>query len=257
MVEPWLSVVIPAYNEERDIRSTVTRIRDRLERDGRPFEVIVVDNASTDRTAEQLAPVLGGPVELLRNEVNRGKGYSVRRGMLAATGALRLHCDADCAGSFESLPKMLELLEDSDLVVGSRLAAGASVARRQPLRRRIVGRTFVTLCRGVLGEPTTDLFCGFKLWRSEAAEAAFSRISLDGWLFDAEAIAMARALGFRVLETGIAWDDRDGSRLSMPRVLFPSIRDLARARRHVGAEAAKARAEDARAAVPAAADGAG
>jgi dolichyl-phosphate beta-glucosyltransferase len=143
---------------------------------------------------------------------------------------------------------MLELIEDADLVTGSRLAEGSKVDKRQPLARRIVGRTFVTLCRATLREPTTDLFCGFKLWRAEAAEATFSRISLDDWLFDAEAIAMARALGFRIVETGIAWDDRDGSRLSMPRVLIPSVRDLTRARRHVRAEAERARAEGLKAA---------
>jgi glycosyltransferase involved in cell wall biosynthesis len=260
MAAPWISVVIPAYNEERDILGTLTRIRERLERDGRPYEVLVVDNASTDRTADAVAGALGGGrggggVTLLRNDANRGKGYSVKRGMLAATGALRLHCDADCAGSFASLPRMLELIEEADLVVGSRLADGARVAQRQPLRRRVVGRTFVGLCRRVLHEPTSDLFCGFKLWRAPAAEATFSRVSLPGWLFDAEAIALARALDFRVAETGIAWDDRDGSRLSMPRVLVPSVRDLLRARSHVRSEAERAGAEGPRSAAAAAADG--
>jgi hypothetical protein len=157
----------------------------------------------------------------------------MRRGMLAATGTLRLHCDADCADSFRSLPRMLELLADADVVVGSRLAAGAEVGRRQPLHRRIVGRTFVELCRLALGEPTHDLFCGFKLWRAEAAEAAYSRTALEDWVFDAEVLAMARRLGYRLTETGIAWSDREGSRLSMPRVLVPALRDLLAARRTV------------------------
>src|SRR5205085_2580371 len=158
MAAPWISVVIPAYNEERDILGTLTRIRERLERDGRPYEVLVVDNASTDRTADAVAGAVGGGrggagISLLRNPVNRGKGYSVKRGMLAARGELRLHCDADCAGSFASLQRMVELIEDADVVVGSRLAGGARVDRRQPLRRRVVGRTFVGLCRRVLREP--------------------------------------------------------------------------------------------------------
>jgi dolichyl-phosphate beta-glucosyltransferase len=229
-----ISVVIPAYNEERGIVNTVEQARNWLESQGDPYELIVVDNASTDRTAELLEPLAdGSEVRVLRNERNRGKGYSMRRGMLEATGTLRLHCDADCAGSFRSLPRMLELLEHADVVVGSRLAPGADVGQRQPLHRRIVGRTFVELCRRALGEPTHDLFCGFKLWRADAAVAAYSRTTLEDWVFDAEVLAMARRLGFRLVETGIAWSDREGSRLSMPRVLVPAVRDLMAARRNV------------------------
>jgi dolichyl-phosphate beta-glucosyltransferase len=236
---PWISVVVPAYNEERGIAATVTALRDWLQaRDPRPFEVLVVDNASADRTAAEVEALADGVhVQLLRNERNRGKGYSVRRGMLAARGELRLHCDADCAPSLASLPGMLALLEDADVVVGSRLAPGARVGRRQPLPRRIVGRSFVLLCRAVLAEPTTDLYCGFKLWRAPVAEDIFTRIHLDGWTFDAEALAMARALGYRLRETGIVWADREGSRLSMARVLVPVVRELIAARRHIRREA--------------------
>ena len=239
MDRPWISVVVPAYNEERGIAATVTALRDWLQaRDPRPFEVIVVDNASADRTAAEVGALADGErVQLLRNERNRGKGYSVRRGMLAARGELRLHCDADCAPSLASLPGMLALLEDADVVVGSRLAPGARVGRRQPLPRRIVGRSFVLLCRAVLAEPTTDLYCGFKLWRAPVAEDVFARIHHDGWTFDAEALAMARALGYRLRETGIVWADREGSRLSMARVLVPVVRELIAARRHIRREA--------------------
>ena len=239
MDRPWISVVVPAYNEERGIAATVTALRDWLQaRDPRPFEVIVVDNASADRTAAEVRALADGErVQLLCNERNRGKGYSVRRGMLAARGELRLHCDADCAPSLASLPGMLALLEDADVVVGSRLAPGARVGRRQPLPRRIVGRSFVLLCRAVLAEPTTDLYCGFKLWRAPVAEDVFARIHLDGWTFDAEALAMARALVYRLRETGIVWADREGSRLSMARVLVPVVRELIAARRHIRREA--------------------
>ena len=234
-----MSVVVPAYNEERGIADTVIGLRDWLSaRDPRPFEVIVVDNASEDGTAAEVEHLADGArIQLLRNERNRGKGYSVRRGMLAARGELRLHCDADCTPSLASLPTMLTLLEDADIVVGSRLAYGARLGRRQPLVRRIAGRSFVLLCRAVLAEPTADLYCGFKLWRGPVAEDVFSRIHLDGWTFDAEAVAMARALGYRLRETGIVWTDRAGSRLSMARVLVPVVRELFAARRHIRREA--------------------
>ena len=227
-----LSVVIPAYNEERGIFSTVEQVRDWLIREGIDFEVIVVDNASTDATVARLRPLLSDRIRLIENESNRGKGYSVRRGMLAARGDLRLHCDADCAPSLVSLPKMLELIDGADVVTGSRLADGAHV-RRQPLRRRIIGRTFVQLCRLVLRVPTRDLFCGFKLFRAEAAVDSYSRLSLEGWVYDAELFAMVRALGYRVRETGIVWIDREGSRLSMRALVIVAVRDLLAARRHV------------------------
>src|SRR5438105_10887465 len=187
-----MSVVIPVYNEEAGIAQTVGHVRAWLTERGEPFEVLVVDNASEDRTFERLESIADGTaVRVLRNDRNRGKGYSVRRGMLEARGALRLHCDADCAPSLPSLPGMLELIGDADVVVGSRLADGAAVGRRQPLLRRMVGRSFVDLCRLVLREPTRDLYCGFKLWRAPAAAAAYSRTHLDGWVFDAEVLALA------------------------------------------------------------------
>jgi dolichyl-phosphate beta-glucosyltransferase len=238
MSRPWLSVVVPAYNEERGIAATVETLCEWLEQRPGTFELLVVDNASEDATVERLEPLVDGErVRLLRNNRNRGKGYSLRRGMLEARGELRLHCDADCGVCLPSLPRMLDLIEDADVVVGSRLAAGAQLGQRQPLRRRIVGRSFQQLCRALLREPTSDLFCGFKLWRADAAEAAYSRTRLEGWTFDAEVLAMARALGYRLREAGIVWTDRDGSRVQMSRVIVPVVRELVSARRHVRREA--------------------
>jgi dolichyl-phosphate beta-glucosyltransferase len=241
-------VVVPAYNEERGIAATVETLRDWLVRHGGDFELIVVDNASTDATVARIEALADGEwVRLLRNESNRGKGHSVRRGMLEARGELRLHCDADCAVCLPSLPGMLELIGDADVVVGSRLAAGARVGKRQPLRRRIAGRGFQRLCRRMLREPTSDLFCGFKLWRADAAVAAYSRTRLEGWTFDAEVLAMARALGYRLREAGIVWTDREGSRVRMGHVLVPVVRELLAARRHVKREAKRAALREAQA----------
>ena len=234
MSAPKFSVVVPLYNEQFAVAGTIVDIRDYFDRCAESYEILLVDNASTDATRAHAEPLVdGGKVRLLVNDSNRGKGYSVRRGMLEARGEIRLHCDADCAPSLASLPKMLELLESNDLVVGSRLAPGAQLGQRQTLPRRFVGRGFQQCCRAILSEPTRDLFCGFKLWRGEAADDVFERISLDGWTFDAEAIAMARALGYRVTETGIVWTDREGSRLQMARILLPVMLELFAARRHV------------------------
>jgi glycosyltransferase involved in cell wall biosynthesis len=236
MSAPRLSVVVPAYNEAAGIADTLRAVLAAVESAGiDDHEVLVVDNASTDGTPATVE-ALGEPrVRVLRNARNLGKGASMRRGMLEARGELRLHCDADCGPSLAALPRLLAGLERADVVVGSRLAPGADVGRRQPLRRRIAGRTFVDLCRALLREPTRDLFCGFKLWRAEAAEATYRAARLDGWVFDAETLAIARALGYRIAEVGIPWNDRAGSRLSMPRVIVPVTLELLAARRRVRA----------------------
>jgi dolichyl-phosphate beta-glucosyltransferase len=237
MGQPWMSVVVPAYNEEAAIAETVASVQAWLEDRGRPYELIVVDNASEDGTVDALAPLLDGErIRLLRNDVNHGKGFSVRRGMLDASGALRLLCDADCAPSLMSLPAMLEAIEDADVVAGSRTVAGAQVAQQQPLRRRLVGWPFIAMTRLLLGEPTRDIYCGFKLWREAAAEAVFSRQRLDGWAFDAESLAMARRLGFRIREVGIVWSDREASKLSIFKTFVPAVRELMAARRSVRSE---------------------
>jgi len=236
MHAPQLSVVVPAYNEAAVIGKTLEALHAELDRQGLLYEVIVIDNASGDGT---VAAAEATGARVLRNPVNLGKGGSMRRGMLEATGALRLHCDADCGPSLPALGRLLARIEHADVVVGSRLAPGAAVGRRQPMRRRIAGRSFVGLCRLALGEPTRDLFCGFKLWRAEAAEAAYRESRLDGWVFDAETLALARAMGFRIAEVGIPWEDREGSRLSMPRVIVPVTRDLLAVRRRVRAVSAR------------------
>jgi dolichyl-phosphate beta-glucosyltransferase len=239
-----MSVVVPAYNEEAVIVDIVTAIRERLDELGRPWEILVVDNASEDGTVRALQPILeGARVRLLRNDANRGKGFSVRRGMLEARGELRLLCDADCGPSLQSLPAMLDAIAQADVVAGSRVAPGARIARQQPFRRRLVGWPFVTLTRGVMREPTRDIYCGFKLWAAPAAEAVFSRQRLEGWVFDAEALGVARRRGYRIREVGIAWADRDGSKLAIARALIPALRELLAARRNVRAQARQASGE--------------
>lgn len=241
---PSLSAIVPVYNEADEISTIVTALRDTLINRGGEWEIVVVDNASEDDTIQRLAPFLEDPrIRLLANEHNRGKGYSVRRGMLEARGDLRLMCDADCASSLVSLPVMEAMLDRCEIVAGARNAPDSQVERYQPIQRRAASLGFIFLCRQVMGEPLRDVFCGFKLFTAAAAEDVFSRVRIEGWAFDAEALALARALGYRVAPCGISWSHRPGSRLSIVRIVIPVLRELVSARAHVRAQAALTRAE--------------
>jgi glycosyltransferase involved in cell wall biosynthesis len=231
---PSLSIVIPVLNEENEIADILSAAIAFLEERGGEWEIVVVDNASTDETSVRAAPFVDGTkVRLLHNETNRGKGYSVRRGMLEARGDLRLMCDADCADSLQSLPALENAAREVDVVVGSRLSPGARVSRQQPLRRRFVGLGFIILTRMAMGRLSRDVYCGFKLWRGEAAQTVFERVQLDGWVFDAESLALAYRMGYLVREIGIEWRNRPDSRLSIRNVLVPAPGELLAARRNV------------------------
>jgi len=160
--------------------------------------------------------------------------------MLEANGDLRLMCDADCAPSLASLPKMEAMLADCDIVAGARNAPTSEVGRQQPLRRRAASIGFILLCRAVMSEPLKDVFCGFKLFTAAAARDVFSRAQIDGWAFDAEALAIARLLRYRVRPCGIVWINRPGSRLSIPRVVVPVLRELVTSRVHIKQQASMA-----------------
>ena len=237
-----MSVIVPVYNEAEQIATIVPAVRDTLTARGGEWEIIVVDNASDDDTAARLQPFLEDRrIRLLRNDHNRGKGYSVRRGMLEAAGDRRLMCDADCATSLVSLPAMEALIGEADVVAGARNAAESRVERYQPLQRRVASLGFIFLCRRVMGEPLRDVFCGFKLFTADSAQDAFSRARIDGWAFDVEVLALARALGYRVQACAITWKHRPGSRLSITRVVIPALRELVAARSYVRGQAAEAR----------------
>jgi dolichyl-phosphate beta-glucosyltransferase len=237
---PSISVIIPAYNEAQEVGVIVPAVRDVMVARGSEWEIIVVDNASQDDTVERLQPFMKDRrIRVLRNARNGGKGYSVRRGMLEARGELRLMCDADCGPSLPSLPAMEAMIATSDVVAGARNASDSQVEHYQPLRRRAASLGFIFLCRLVMGEPLRDVFCGFKLFTAAAAEDVFARTRINGWAFDAEALALARALGYRVRPCGIAWSHRPGSRLSMSRIILPVLRELVVARAHIRAEAAR------------------
>ena len=209
-----VSFVVPAYNEEARLGASLARLIEFGREQVYAVDIIVVDDGSTDRTAEIAREAAGGvSLQVLQHERNRGKGAAVRTGALAAAGDVVLYLDADLATSPEETPKLLDLLAaGADVAAGSRVQPGGFDMRAsQPAWRRIGGRLFAAARRRLLLSDVEDTQCGFKAFRREAAQAVFSRQRLEGWSFDAELLYLAQRLGFTVRQAPVTWRHVEGS----------------------------------------------
>jgi glycosyltransferase involved in cell wall biosynthesis len=230
---PFLSIVIPAYNEARRLPGSLEQIRRHLS--GRPYvaEVLVVDNGSTDGTlAVARRAAADFPAVRALREDRRGKGLAVRAGMLQARGEYRFLCDADLSMPIEEVDRFLPpQREGFDVAIGSREAPGANVIG-EPLRRRRIGRMFNRLVRALLLPGLRDTQCGFKCFTAEAAEDLFARQQLMGMAFDTEVLYVARRRGYRIVEVPITWRFDPDSRVRMVRDSWQMACDLLRVRRN-------------------------
>lgn len=210
-----ISIIIPAYNEEKRLPASLEKIQDYLRRSGWDFsEIVVVNDGSLDGTAE-LARCAGARV--IENPGNRGKGYSVRHGMLEAKGEWALLSDADLSTPIEDLVKLWSIAEayQAPVVIGSRALDRSMIGVRQPFFRDRIGRLFNLVMRLITGLPYRDTQCGFKLFETRAAQAIFSRQRLDGFGFDVEALYIARRLGYLCVEVPVRWNDMAGSKVNL------------------------------------------
>jgi dolichyl-phosphate beta-glucosyltransferase len=207
----YLSIVIPAHNEERRLSGTLEQIQDFLDEQPYRAEIVVVENASSDATWEVAneAAERDPRIRVLREPI-RGKGAAVRRGMLAAEGVFRFLCDADLSMPISELKNFLPPdLEDIDVAIGSREAEGA-IRFEEPGRRHLMGRVFNGLIRILLIDEIQDTQCGFKCFRAEAAEEIFGQVTRTGFCFDVETLVIARQFGYRMAEIPVRWHfDRD------------------------------------------------
>lgn len=215
-----LSVVIPAYNESARLPATLVRLREYLDSAGEPYQVIVVDDGSSDDTVEQAEATAAGWPEMcvMRLPRNMGKGAAVRAGMLAASGEERLFTDADLSAPIEELPKLREHLTPTcQVVIGSRAVAGSVIEAHQPGRRETMGRVYNRLLQFVALRGLNDTQCGFKLFTAEAAQKCFGPLRTLRFGFDAEVLLRARRLGLGVAEVPVRWGHREDSRVSAMR----------------------------------------
>jgi dolichyl-phosphate beta-glucosyltransferase len=226
-----LSIVVPAYNEQQRLPATLDRILAYVERSPlQVVEILVVDDGSRDGTAA-LVEARKGIVRLVRNPGNRGKGYAVRNGMLAAKGDWILSTDADLSAPIEELEKLIAAArrEGALVAIGSRALDRKLVKVHQPLMRELSGRTFNLLMRLVTGLPFRDTQCGFKLFHKDAAREIFSRQIEDGFSFDVEDLLIAHALGLRSTEVAVEWSNVEGTKVSLAQGI-KSFTDLVRIR---------------------------
>jgi dolichyl-phosphate beta-glucosyltransferase len=221
-----ISIIIPAYNEEQRLPSTLQKVRDYLSGSTWEFaEIVVVDDGSRDRTAE-VAESAGARV--LRNPGNRGKGYSVRHGMMEAKGEWALFSDADLSAPICELEKLWRAAEaeNAQVAFGSRALDRSLVGVHQSAFRESMGRLFNLLMRLETGLSFHDTQCGFKLFQSAAAREIFRRQLLDGFGFDVEVLYIACHLGYRVLEVPVKWNDVAGTKVSMWRGIMAFLDPL-------------------------------
>ena len=223
----YLSVVIPAYNEERRLPGTLAAIKDYLGRQPYAWEIIVADDGSVDRTAEAVRAAAAGAENLrLVPLPHRGKGSAVKQGMLSARGKYRFLCDADLSMPIEHLARLLpQPGAKMDIVIGSREATDA---RRigEPRCRWLMGRVFNGMTRLLAVPGIADTQCGFKVFHGSAAEMLFAQQTLDGFAFDAEILFLARRWGFHISEVGIDWHYRSESKVRPFRDGWRTLRDL-------------------------------
>jgi dolichyl-phosphate beta-glucosyltransferase len=227
---PWLSIIVPAFNEERRIGPTLEAIGAYLDKADYSSEILVVDDGSSDRTVEE-ARSARPKARIVSNEVNRGKGFSVCRGMAESRGEIVLFSDADLSTPIEEVETLLSRIRDgADVAIGSRALRESRIERHQNALREMAGRIFNGLLRLLTGLPFHDTQCGFKAFRRPVVNDILERRRIEGWGFDVELILIALRRGYRVEEAPVRWINSPDSRLRIWRDAPKMFLDLLRVR---------------------------
>lgn len=214
---PQFGIIIPAYNESARLGRTLERVLAYVSTQSWNAEIIIVNDGSRDDTSElvrRAAQKVPG-LRLLNNPVNRGKGYSVRNGMLNATADFLLFTDADLSSPIEEATKLFASLRSgADVAIGSRWLEPKLQTQRQSLLRQFYGRVFNLALRMVLGLNFKDTQCGFKAFTRNAAQTIFPSQSIERWGFDPEILYLARRAGLKVKEVPVVWSHAEGTRIN-------------------------------------------
>jgi len=215
---PQLSVIIPAYNEEKRLPSTLESVHKYLSESERTFEIVVVGDGSVDKTRDvvnEFAAQHCG-IRLITHSPNMGKGYSVREGMLRAEGELLLLDDADGASPIEELKRLEDAINGgADVAIGSRAKPSSETVVNALSHRKHIGNTFNMIVQTLLLPGIQDTQCGFKLFKSSVAKDLFSIAKLDRYAFDVEVLYLAKVKGYEIAEVPINWTNIEGSKINL------------------------------------------
>jgi len=232
---PSLSIVIPAYNEGARIEHALDRVLSCVAERNWDAEVLVVDDGSSDSTAEIVHRwMLTHPnLHLIHNDGNRGKGYSVRNGLLQAQGAVVMFTDADLSSPIEEAERLFAALDaGADVAIGSRWLEKQRQTIHQPFYRRFFGRCFNWVTRKLMGLPYKDTQCGFKAFKRDAAQVIFRLQTIERWGFDPEILFIARKLGYTIVEVPVTWGHDERSRISYLKDGMKMLEDMAHIRKN-------------------------
>ena len=227
MSTPFLSLILPAHNEAERLPQSLKQVQEFIQQQPYDCEVLVVENASTDDTAKIAEGFQAGfpQLKLIRLEQG-GKGNAIRAGMLAAQGKYRFMADVDFSMSVDQIIRFLSPnLSQTQVSIASREQPG-SKRIGEPFYRHLIGRVFNFLVRSLVLPGLQDTQCGFKCFSAEAAERIFPKQTLEGWSFDVEVLAIARELGYEVLEVPITWTYQPGSRMRILSDSWKMFKDL-------------------------------
>jgi len=209
-----ISIVIPAYNEEKRIGKSIKQIVKYLDKKKYSYEVIVVDDGSIDKTIDVVKKAGNKYVKIIKNKKNMGKGFSVKTGILNAKYPLVLFSDSDLATPIEELDKFMEYIKSYDIVIASRNLKESNIKVKQPVYRQLMGKTFPLLVNLIALGGFRDTQCGFKLFKTDAAKKIVSLQTFNRFSFDVEILFIAKKLGYKIKEAPVVWIDKEGSKVN-------------------------------------------
>ena len=216
----YLSIVIPSYNEEKRIIPTLDKMCDYCERKDNSYEIIVVDDGSTDKTSEVIEnfckSLVKQTIRIIRNTKKHGKGFAVKRGVLSARGKFILFSDADMSTPIEEVEKLISFLNEGyQVAIGSRGLCESRIEIPQSVLRRSLGRLFNKFVRSSIIKDIMDTQCGFKCFTRDAAFAIFPKQEITGFCFDIELLSLAQRAGYKIKEVPVVWRNSLPSKVSL------------------------------------------
>ena len=228
---PFLSLIIPCYNERKLLKKVLEEVIAYLKKQQYSWEIIIVDDGSSDNTADIATGFKNRGVRLIKLSPNQGKGAALKKGFLNAKGKYVVFTDADLSVSITQLEQMIKKLQlGYPMVVGSRRIANSKIVVHQPLIREKMGKVFSLITKRIMGVSILDFTCGFKGFQNQAGYNIFKRSLINRWAYDAEIVFLAKKLKYKIGQIPVSWIDRRESRVRLGSAIYTSFFDLFRIR---------------------------